>query len=91
MVEYLGPFPPQFLESCSRRSDYFDEDGNLRVENFSSASIDNILIELQVNREDVPGAAAFIRRCLTLDSALRPTAQELLHDTWLESIEVASR
>lgn len=91
MVEYLGPFPAQFLESCSRRSDYFDEDGNLlRVENFSSASIDDILIELQVNREDVPGAAAFICRCLTLDSALRPTAQELLHDTWLESIEVAS-
>ncbi|KAI6140207.1 kinase-like domain-containing protein [Pisolithus tinctorius] len=91
MVEYLGPFSPQFLESCSGRSNYFDEDGNLlRVENFSSASIDDLLNELQVDREYVPDTAAFIRRCLTLNSALRPTARELLHDAWLESVEVAS-
>lgn len=27
MVEYLGSFPPQFLEACSRRAEYFNEDG----------------------------------------------------------------
>ncbi|KAI6027143.1 kinase-like domain-containing protein [Pisolithus marmoratus] len=87
MVEYLGPFPLQFLEACTRRSDYFDENGNLlRLKNFTSASIEDILNQLQVDKEDVPGAAAFICRCLTLDSALRPTARELLHDSWLKPI-----
>jgi hypothetical protein len=27
MVEYLGSFPPRFLEGCSRRAEYFNEDG----------------------------------------------------------------
>jgi hypothetical protein len=27
MVEYLGSFPPWFLQACSRRAEYFNEDG----------------------------------------------------------------
>ena len=27
MVEYLGSFPPRFLEACSRRDEYFNENG----------------------------------------------------------------
>lgn len=27
IVEYLGSFPPQFLEACSRRAEYFNENG----------------------------------------------------------------
>ena len=27
MEEYLGPFPKRFLDSCSRRAKFFDEEG----------------------------------------------------------------
>jgi hypothetical protein len=27
MAECLGPFPKQFLDSCSRRAEFFDEEG----------------------------------------------------------------
>ena len=31
MVEYLGSFPPQFLEGCSLRAKYFNEDGQYQL------------------------------------------------------------
>ncbi|KXN85126.1 Serine/threonine-protein kinase SRPK [Leucoagaricus sp. SymC.cos] len=36
-----------------------------------------------LDEDEIPGAADFIRKCLTLDPKLRPTAQELLKDDWL--------
>ena len=37
-----------------------------------------------VDENDVPGVVGFLRRCLTLDPKLRPSAQELLKDSWLQ-------
>jgi hypothetical protein len=31
MVEYIGPFPLQFLEAWSRRAEYFNENGQSRL------------------------------------------------------------
>jgi serine/threonine-protein kinase SRPK3 len=39
-----------------------------------------------VQAGDVPSVAAFIRRCLVLDPTLRPSAQELLNDMWLQDL-----
>jgi serine/threonine-protein kinase SRPK3 len=39
-----------------------------------------------VQADDVPGVAAFMRRCLALDPALRPSALQLLNDKWLEDL-----
>lgn len=36
-----------------------------------------------VDEKDIPSVVAFMGRCLTLDPKLRPTAQELLKDSWL--------
>ncbi|KDR79389.1 hypothetical protein GALMADRAFT_62926 [Galerina marginata CBS 339.88] len=78
--EALGPFPLEFLQGCEDRDKYFDKEGD----DFEHISIEAILQTLQVVDEgDIPGAAAFMRRCLTLDPKLRPSAQELLKDNWL--------
>jgi len=88
MVEYLGSFPPRFLEACSRRAEYFDGDGSLlRVTDFMPTNLEEILYGLgTVQADDVPGAAAFMRRCLALDPASRPSAQQLLNDKWLDDL-----
>ena len=36
-----------------------------------------------MDEKDIPHAATFIRRCLTIDPRARPTALELLDDEWL--------
>jgi serine/threonine-protein kinase SRPK3 len=36
-----------------------------------------------VDENEIAGVAGFLRRCLTLDPKLRPSAQELLEDRWL--------
>lgn len=49
------------------------------------SSLENILYGLgAVQVDDVPSVAAFMRRCLTLDPASRPSALELLNDKFLE-------
>ena len=46
--------------------------------------LDRILGEFKlVDDEELPRLASFMGRCLTLDPASRPTAQELLKDPWL--------
>ncbi|KIL69157.1 hypothetical protein M378DRAFT_184402 [Amanita muscaria Koide BX008] len=86
--ECLGSFPLEFLRVCEERNKYFDEKGALLRTNsdFQHTSLEAILRSLQVeavDEIDIPGAAAFMRRCLTLDPKLRPSAQELLKDSWL--------
>jgi serine/threonine-protein kinase SRPK3 len=38
------------------------------------------------NQRDIPAAAGFILRCLTIDPSARPTALELLDDEWLKDV-----
>ncbi|KAF9783967.1 kinase-like domain-containing protein [Thelephora terrestris] len=86
ITECLGPFPPEFLQECEDRDKYFDENGTLLRKNDESepASLEGILLSLKaVDENDVPGTVAFIKKCLTLDPKLRPSAQELLEDDWL--------
>jgi serine/threonine-protein kinase SRPK3 len=55
----------------------------LRVVDFTPGSLEEILYELGVIKVDeVPGLAAFLTRCLTLDPSSRPIAFELLSDDW---------
>ncbi|KIM91302.1 hypothetical protein PILCRDRAFT_520 [Piloderma croceum F 1598] len=79
MVEYLGSFPPQFLEACSRSL--------LRVTDFMPTDLEEILYSLgTVQADDIPGVAAFMRQCLALDPASRPSALQLLNDKWLKDL-----
>ncbi|KAF8346495.1 kinase-like domain-containing protein [Amanita rubescens] len=85
IVECLGPFPPEFLKDCEERGKYFDEKGMLLHTNkFMPTTLEVILRRLKaVDEDEIPGTAAFLHRCLSLDPKLRPSAQELLKDSWL--------
>lgn len=86
ILEHIGPFPPDFLERCERRSDFFDEQGSLRVHNLIPQAMESCLRAYKVmDEKDVAPAAAFIRKCLTIDPRTRPTALELLDDGWLKN------
>ncbi|KAJ3569389.1 hypothetical protein NP233_g5080 [Leucocoprinus birnbaumii] len=84
--ECLGPFPLEFLKDCKDWGKYFDEKGMLlhKDSNCEPTPIEDVLRALEVMDEDkIPNTANFIRKCLTLDPKLRPSAQELLRDDWL--------
>ena len=52
---------------------------------FAPTTLEDILRRLEaVDESEIPGTAAFLRRCLTLDPKLRPSALELLKDRWLK-------
>jgi serine/threonine-protein kinase SRPK3 len=58
-----------------------------RVTDFIPSSLEDILYGLgTMQADDVPGVAAFMRRCLALDPTSRPSALELLNDVWLEHL-----
>ncbi|KAF9785473.1 kinase-like domain-containing protein [Thelephora terrestris] len=84
IVECLGPFPLEFLQACEDRNKYFDKNGMLLQTIDNSTPLEDFLRSLAVvDESDIPGVAAFLRRCLTLDPKLRPSTQELLKDSWL--------
>ncbi|KAF8478755.1 kinase-like domain-containing protein [Gautieria morchelliformis] len=84
IFEFSGRFPDSFLEACKRRTDFFDEQGSLlRVDKLAPAVMDDVLRAYHVNEQDIAPAAAFIRKCVTIDPRVRPTALELLDDEWL--------
>ncbi|KAG1736898.1 kinase-like domain-containing protein [Suillus paluster] len=62
----------------------------MKMVHFSGSAIshqEDIIYTLgTVQTDDVPGVAAFMRRCLTLDSASHASALELLNDKWLEDV-----
>jgi serine/threonine-protein kinase SRPK3 len=37
-----------------------------------------------LDEKDIPAAAAFIRKCLTIDPSARPSAMDLSGDEWLK-------
>ncbi|KAH7903737.1 kinase-like domain-containing protein [Hygrophoropsis aurantiaca] len=88
MIEHLGDFPSSFLALCSRRNAYFDEKGNLlRVKQLFPQTIEQCIAPYKrVENQDIAAAAAFIRRCLTIDPSVRPSASELLQDEWLSDV-----
>jgi serine/threonine-protein kinase SRPK3 len=59
----------------------------LRVKKFRPIGLEDILRKLKAADDDeIPGIAGFMGRCLTLDPAERPDAQELLNDSWLAGV-----
>jgi serine/threonine-protein kinase SRPK3 len=47
---------------------------------------DRIADYKHLNKADIASAAIFMRRCLTIDPAVRPSALELLDDEWLRGV-----
>jgi serine/threonine-protein kinase SRPK3 len=59
----------------------------LRVDDFSSRGVEESLrSDGLLEEKDIAPTAAFILRCLTIDSATRPTALELLNEDWLKEV-----
>jgi serine/threonine-protein kinase SRPK3 len=93
MVEHPGDFPPNFLAECSKRAEYFnDKVSNPKCSSlyFRLNSFPGELLRVKKlfraplkKDKDIVPAAAFIRRCLTIDPSVRPGASELLQDEWL--------
>lgn len=73
--------------SIFRRRAYFIFTGSLiHTKDFRHMSIEDYLRSRETMGErDIGSAAAFIRRCLTIDPSARPTALELLGDEWLKN------
>lgn len=86
IAEFIGPFPPSFLQECALRNRFYDEQGKLlRMDKFAPCTMEACLRNYKVlGEKDISAAAAFIRRCLTLDPRERPTALELLSDPWVK-------
>ncbi|KAI0640499.1 kinase-like domain-containing protein [Trametes meyenii] len=86
MVEYLGPFPQNFLSRCSGRGKFFDNAGNL----LRNVPPEGTSLECGVSKtvrtpQELQDTCRFIRRCLTVDPDRRPTATQLLSDPWILS------
>ncbi|KAF8167107.1 hypothetical protein B0H34DRAFT_645455 [Crassisporium funariophilum] len=88
MIELLGGFSPKFLADCRSRTEYFDEKGELlRVKKLFPRTIEECITHYgRLEDKDITLAAAFIRRCLTIDPSLRPSASELFQDEWLSDV-----
>ncbi|KAJ6611120.1 kinase-like domain-containing protein, partial [Mycena sp. CBHHK59/15] len=85
IAEYIGPFEQSFLSRCKHRDKYFDANGTLGpVADFTPSTLEIILEQYGTNSPD--SVARFMRRSLTLDPELRPSAAELLEDEWLNNV-----
>ncbi|EMD35517.1 hypothetical protein CERSUDRAFT_53540 [Gelatoporia subvermispora B] len=85
MRQILGPFQLELLEKCTRGKDYFSEEGALlRVGSFQYPALELLLrAHGTISEAEAKEAAAFMRRCMSIDPATRPSASELLEDEWL--------
>ncbi|KAI0653795.1 kinase-like domain-containing protein [Cubamyces menziesii] len=90
----FGSFPRTFLERCRKASKYFDNHGRL----LESPKLENLPLEQRLKDSDFSflreelslehefdDTCRFLPRCFTIDPAIRPTASELLQDSWLRS------
>ena len=57
----------------------------LSAPKLKSQPLEDLLRQHKVQEKDVPGAAAFIHRCLSLDPR-RPKAGMLVGDAWLAGV-----
>ncbi|KAF2210680.1 hypothetical protein CERZMDRAFT_121775 [Cercospora zeae-maydis SCOH1-5] len=79
MLRYLGPPPSSFLQRCSRRNEYFDEDGE------SGTGSDPIKLEDRVEMEtEIPMFFDFLRNMLRWDPNERLSASQLLRHPWMQ-------
>ena len=59
----------------------------LGVTDFMPTKFEDILYGRgTVQADDIPGVVTFMRRCVALDPASRPSALQLLNDKWLEDL-----
>lgn len=59
----------------------------LRVKKLFQRTVERCIAHYNhVRDKDIAPAAAFIRRCLTIDPFVRPSASELSQDEWLIDI-----
>ncbi|KAI0265562.1 kinase-like domain-containing protein [Gloeopeniophorella convolvens] len=92
IIRTIGAFPPDFLATCSKSADYFDNKGNLlRAQPEMPPQPGSIEDELRsrttLDEKDILATGAFLRRCLTIDPSRRPTALQLLDDDWFEGVD----
>ncbi|EMD35518.1 hypothetical protein CERSUDRAFT_116256 [Gelatoporia subvermispora B] len=84
--QVVGPYPSAFLSSCRHRKVYLNHQGEpIKRSATVYPSIRDILHRNPALTEhDTADAEHFIRRCLTIDPKMRPTARDLLSDDWLK-------
>jgi len=83
IMEVLGPPPGKFLSACSRKSFFFEEDGEPKlsadsqgwVRHRSRRSLEEVVVDV--------GMVAFLRECLHWDPRLRLTPEEGLAHPWV--------
>jgi serine/threonine-protein kinase SRPK3 len=76
------------IDACLTVYIFFLFSGSLlRVQKLFPRSIDECLRYYRfVDEAQIAPAATFIRRCLTIDPNVRPSALELLDDEWLRGV-----
>jgi serine/threonine-protein kinase SRPK3 len=96
IAEYLGLFPPSLravvtVKNISMSKVYIfiytlcashkPTDELLRIKEPSPHTLEDRIADYKhLNKADIASAAVFIRRCLTIDASVRPSALELLDD-----------
>ncbi|KAF8604303.1 kinase-like protein, partial [Ceratobasidium sp. AG-I] len=90
MVGLIGEeFDPAFLLQCSRREEILGNRGealtrhSLKVLQGSKSTEDSLRTNNALSASEVDEISSFIRSCLRLDPAKRPTANELLNHSWI--------
>ncbi|KAI0350430.1 kinase-like protein [Trametes cingulata] len=88
----LGPFPADFLQRCETSGTFLDAAGaplhasspaqTMSLEEWLTA-FDWVCEEMST--DDVSATCRFVRRCLTIDPLLRPSASKLLEDEWFHT------
>lgn len=70
--------------SIGKRSDSL-EGALIRVKELAPTTIETCLrVYRTLDEKEISPAAAFIRKCLTIDPSARPSALDLLGDEWLK-------
>ncbi|TFK74735.1 hypothetical protein BDN72DRAFT_629221 [Pluteus cervinus] len=79
-------FPPELLQTCENRDEYFDASGRLKryPTCFKRPWFDRLKYSLvPLTLEEQLDVANFMNRCLQTLPSKRATAEELLQDPWL--------
>ncbi|KAL8948598.1 MAG: hypothetical protein Q9222_005225 [Ikaeria aurantiellina] len=85
MLTYLGPLPPGLLEHI-KKNQFWCQALIALEEDFGEDQPRKPLLLWKGFDELLPGDKEFFVRILNLDPALRPSAEELLNDTWFDEV-----